>query len=569
MAIAILSYLLLFSTELFAQTASQITPPSFRPEFQKRPGVTTLSSPDLITPPGAEKLSVRLSGVTVKNGFAELEAATLELEKRLTQGVVSGADIFRAARDLETEYANAGFVLVRIALPPQTITNGTKLTLLVVDGYIESIDVTSLPNNLRSLISKLVSPLIGQHRLSSEQLERRLLLSGDTPGLVLKTSLVAGTKTGASRLTIGANYQSINTNVSFDDSLSQSLGKTSAGVGFDLNSIAGLGEQIYVRASGHPSSGDNGYFEKYATTRSLTAGFIVPLWIDGLSFNTEATDARTTPQASLGVQTTDVFQRASFRTRYYWERSRSFNFWSEAALDFQNEVNSLFVETVPVSLFQDRLRIARFTNNFDGSLPWNASWSFKTISSFGLNALGARSASDATTVLPLSRQGADSRFQKLEINATYSQSLLDHLALSLSARAQSSFNKPLLKSETFGIASSVGLSAFDQGAISGDQGHVLRAELLSPWSMPSLGSSLDTSVTPYLFAAYGEADLVAPTSLETAKIVGSAQGAGIRFGGSKNGTLSNGSMNIEYGSGIKNDGTTRVHRINAGMALKF
>ena len=316
MAIAAVLGLLFFSSDLIAQTASQITPPSFRPDFQSRTGATTLSSPDLVIPAGAEKLSVQLSGVTVQDGFPELEAATAELEKRLTQGIISGADIFKAARDLETEYAKAGFVLVRIALPPQTISNGLKLKLLVVDGFIESIDFASLPENLRGLVLKLVSPLIGQRRLKSKQLERRLLLASDTPGLVLKTSLVAGSKTGASTLTISANYQSINTGVSFDNLFSQSLGKTSAGVGLDFNTIAGLGEQIYLRASGHPSDGNNGYFDTYPTNRSLAAGFIIPLWIDGLSFNTEATDARTTPQASLGVQTTDVFQRASFRTRY-------------------------------------------------------------------------------------------------------------------------------------------------------------------------------------------------------------------------------------------------------------
>ena len=47
---------------------------------------------------------------------------------------VSGADIFAAARALEAAYANAGYVLVRITLPPQKLVNGSKLRLVVVDG---------------------------------------------------------------------------------------------------------------------------------------------------------------------------------------------------------------------------------------------------------------------------------------------------------------------------------------------------------------------------------------------------------------------------------------------------
>src|SRR5436305_707537 len=90
------------------QTASQITPPSFRPN-QERPGGFTLSgAAGTQTPAGAEKLFVRLKGVTVAGGFPELEAATDALEARLTGRSVSGAEVFAAARDLEAAYAAAG-----------------------------------------------------------------------------------------------------------------------------------------------------------------------------------------------------------------------------------------------------------------------------------------------------------------------------------------------------------------------------------------------------------------------------------------------------------------------------
>src|SRR4051794_18263348 len=65
-----------------AQTASQITPPSFRPN-QERPGGFSLSgAAGPQTPAGAEKLFVQLEGVTVAGGFPELKAATDAIETR-------------------------------------------------------------------------------------------------------------------------------------------------------------------------------------------------------------------------------------------------------------------------------------------------------------------------------------------------------------------------------------------------------------------------------------------------------------------------------------------------------
>ena len=354
----------------------------------ERPGGFALTGgAGLATPSGAEKLFVALSGIQIKGELPELAAATAELKRRLAGRSVSGAEIFAAARDLEAAYATAGYVLVRVVLPPQHLVNGATLKLTVVDGFIERIELKDVPETVRHRIDSLVQPLVGRRGITLKELERRVLLAGDTPGVILRSTLSPGKTEGATVLVIDAKYQAVSETLTFDNTLSQSLGGTTLGAGLDFNSIAGLGELIYLRASGHPDGGDNGFFETYPRNRILAAGFILPLWVDGLTFNAEYTDARTTPESVAGIQTTDTFERLSLRLRYAWLRGRSANFNSEVSFDAQDEQQSLFVGGDPVPLSLDRLRIVRFANDGDVLTPWGASISGRATASFGIDGL--------------------------------------------------------------------------------------------------------------------------------------------------------------------------------------
>lgn len=533
-------------------------------------------TPGLATPAGAEKLFVKLSGVSITGGLPQLAAATAALEAKLTGRKISGAEVFAAARDLEAAYAAAGYVLVRVILPPQRLVNGARLRLVVVDGFIERIETKDVPERVRGRITRLVGPLTGRRGLTLTEIERRVILAGDTPGVILRSTLAAGKGEGATVLVIDAKYQAVSETLTFDNTLSRALGGTVVGTGLDFNSIAGLGELVYLRASGHPNEGDNGFFERYPRNRTLAAGFILPLWIDGLTFNAEYTDARTTPLATAGVQTTDTFDRLSLRLRYAWLRGRSANFNSEVAFDAQDEKQSIFVATVPVPLSQDRLRVVRFVNDGDVLTPWGATISGRATGSFGIDALGARTAAQATPILPLSRQGADAIFDKFDIVLGYSQTLLDHLAVSLTAKGQYSFNAPLLRSEQIGIANTTGLSAFDSGSIVGDQGYVVRGELQSPWTLPlqnpsfgPMGPTIGVVASPYIFGAYGEVSLQQPTALEAPRIRASSYGGGLRLGGGAAGTLSNGSLTLEYGRAKRSDNMPAGNRFTVVSAFRF
>jgi hemolysin activation/secretion protein len=257
-------------------------------------------------------------------------------------------------------------------------------------------------------------------------------------------------------------------------------------------------------------------------------------------------------------------------------RGRNANFNSEVSFDAQDEQQSLFLGGVPLPFTLDRLRIVRFVNDGDVLTPWGATISGRAAASFGIDALGARTAGEVIDLPTLSRQGADAVFQKFDIALNYNQVIVDHLAISVSARAQTSFNAPLLRSEQIGIANTTGLSAFDAGTIVGDEGYVVRGELSSPWNLPLRdatfgpnGPVIGVVASPYVFGAYGEVVLKDPTALEAPRLRAASYGGGLRLGGGAAGTLSSGSLTLEYGRAERSDGVAASNRFTVVSAFRF
>jgi hemolysin activation/secretion protein len=563
-----LAVIALPSAPALAQTASQITPPSFRPLPNRGGGFSLQGGRGLTAPAGAEKLFVRLAAVEIEGGRPELAGAMEELKARIVGRQVSAAEVFAAASDLEAAHARVGYVLIRVVLPAQKLSDGGTLRLTVVDGYIERIDNQGVPERVRRRVEAITAPLIGRRGLTLNDIERRLLLAGDMPGVTLRSTLVAGRESGAAVMVLEGRYQAVGAQVSVENSLAQSLGRWSVTTGLDVNSVLGLGDLLYLRASGYPSTvGEDGFFEQRPRNRTLAAGLVVPIGLDGLAFNIEGTDARTTPLATAGIQSASEFERLSLRLRYPWIRSRDINFNSEAVFDAQTERQLLDVggDYVPLSL--DQLRVLRLNNEGSYLTPWGGQFAGRITPSFGLSDFGARTAADATPILPLSRQGADADFQKLEGYLSYSQTVIEHFAVDLRVRAQTSFNQPLLRSEQFGIAYAAGLSSFDSGSLQGDSGYVLRGELQSPWVVAITGGAF--VLVPYLFGATGDVHLSNPTNTETPTVHASSYGAGVRFAGTPSSLSVNLNLTLEYGRQSRDDNVPVENRVSFIGSVQF
>lgn len=550
-----------------AQTASQVTKPSYQPPLQRMTGSLVFSgAPGLAAPEGADRLSVQLSGLTVEGALPGGEVAVDAMRQRLTGRRVPVSDIFAAASDLEAAYVQMGYVLSRVVIPAQTLEDGGALRITVVNGYVEKVDASAAPADLRQRLERTTAPLVDQPSLQLPDIERRLLLAGDMFGVALGSALSTGSRPGGTVVILNPQFRSVTGFVGLDNTFSDELGEWNISGGVEFNDQFGLGEVIYLRASGHPQLGSDGYFGDDPKLRTIAGGAIFPLGYNGLTFGVEAANSKTGPETNA-IATPSDFSRVSLRLFYPVVRTVKRNISVTGALDIQSDDQDLDTAAGGFGLYKDRTRVLRLTGDGSWQLSDNAALRMASVLSVGIDGLGARSADDATPELPLSREGADADFQKLEFSFRYDRSFQQDWGFSLAGQAQTSFGKPMLSSEQFGIASSEGLSAFDLGSITGDSGWFLRSEIARNFTAQGFGRPIQ--VSPYLAAAVGSVRLEQPSSLEEARVDANTFGIGVDLRMIRDPNYSSAVVRLEYGKGNRDDGNRDEERFTIVSSYRF
>jgi hemolysin activation/secretion protein len=140
------------ASESFAQgpAASQLTPQTLRPAAAPPAGVITVpeAAPQQI-PAGAEALQVLIRHVELDGEFPELAEEVRVLSESIRGLRVTVAQLFAYAAAVEQAYARAGYVLVRVVVPAQELVDGGVFRLVLIDGYIEAVDASRLPERVR------------------------------------------------------------------------------------------------------------------------------------------------------------------------------------------------------------------------------------------------------------------------------------------------------------------------------------------------------------------------------------------------------------------------------------
>lgn len=514
-----------------AQTASQITPPTYAPPVEGRPASPlVLPAETLMAPPaGAANLFVTPAEIEIDGGA--LSAATLAvLRETLVGKRVSIAALFAAAGEAEAAEARRGRILLRVVVPRQDIADRATIRFAVVEGFVERIELSGVPVGVRGRIGAVLAALTGHADVTLAQIERRLTLAAEVPGVVLRSTLAPGLLPGGTVLRVDAIWRPVGGFVTVDNTLGDTLGRATFGLGIDLNSVLGAGELLYLRASGLPTLGrETSFLDATPRNRALAAGAIIPVGNDGFAVTVEGTDARAAPRHDASLPGfASRFRRLSLAIRYPVVHRRALTVAAEARLDAEDERVAIVTPALlPLSL--DRLRVARAILDASAYLPGGGGATGRVEISFGINGLGARSAADASAVLPLSRAGSDADFAKLLLSASVDQPVATHLALALRARGQTSFGRPLGNAEQLGVASLDAISPISSGTLQGDAGHVVRGEVRGPFVFGR--RDLLASVAPYAFVAEAQVRLMQPTIVERRSTNAFAYGLGVRLAG--------------------------------------
>lgn len=475
----------------------------------------------LQAPAGAENLSVTLGDVRLEGTFAQISPQIDAVLRRLRGARVSLAQIYAAASEIEAIHARAGYVLVRVSVPPQDLANGATLRITITDGFIEGVDVSGLPRRVRGPVRARTAPLIGQRHVTLRQIEQALLIAGDTPGLTLRSTLMRGQQPGGTRIVLEGSQQLLQGSLGVDNGLDPSLGGSEVSLQLALNSALGLGEQIY----GFVASG----YQLDQLTRSaprervLGGGVILPLGGGRFTVNPELTSAITSPTAS-GQPSIGDLRRLTLRAGAALIRSRNQQAGLTFAIEQVEEDNK--IPTYGIIISHDRYAAARPGASWNVTTPAGAAYGATLQFSRGLGGLLAISAAEATASgVPFSRAGAGTRFDKLTASFHAAWPMEQGFVFSLAARGATSFGKPLFRAEQFALEGPDGLSAIIGGRTAVDAGFVERAELARQIVVPA---GLLSGVTPYAFAAFGAGRLENPTVLERRHIAAFNAGAGLR-----------------------------------------
>lgn len=569
--VALTALVVLLPSSLRAQqnvpAPSQVAPPT-APAAPSQPSRIMLPQVEAgaAIPPGAKALKFHLTGFAVEGEFAELTAARKSLEAPLVGRQVSVAQVFEFATGLQAAYVNAGYPLVRVVVSPQELGTAATIRLRVVDGFVERIDAGAIGERVRGQVLAVVSSLIGKRHLTQAELERRLLLAGDTPGLVLNAVFTAGKEVGGVVLVLTGRYRPVSLSLYSDDTMPTVFGTGQLVATASLNSVFGLGEQLTVSAAGLP---DKDYSTSFPTRRYLSGIASLPLGTDGWLLEGGVTRGITTPRVDPGSASQGNLTQGHAKLSYAFLKRRNAELTFSARFDATDEQLETLAFSPPIVLSLDRLRVLRF--GAEGVLRFRETGTtigYSATYSRGLNAFGARTAADADVFLPLSRAGADAVFDKLQGRIDVTQSLPEAFYVSVGAAGQTAFNKPLLNSEQFDIVGSRMLSGYTSGTFAADAGWAVRGELGRAFNFPN--PVLPGIVTPYVFAAAGERLLEQPTALEQALVRATNAGAGLRINATTAGEhATDVSGFVEVSKRHSDDGQRQGWRVFAGGSLRY
>lgn len=502
---------------------SQVAPPVVPPA----PSGARITLPQVpagaTVPAQAKKLSFRLLGFDVQGEFEELAAQRKEIEAPLIGKRITVADVFEFSDKLQQIYVRAGYPLARVVILPQEFEQAARIKLRVIDGFVERMDLEAIPEPVRRRVLAVLTPLLRKTHLKQSDLERALLIAGETPGLILNATFAGGKEVGGSILVLTGRYRAVSASLYGDNAMPQVFGTGQLVGTASANSLMGWGEQLTVSVAGLP---DKDFTTADPTRRYLTGYFVVPIGIDGWKLELSGSNGVTTPRVDFNSRSQGVLASGRVKLSFDAIKSRNLEIVVNGRLDATDERLDF---PLPLAFSSDRVRALR--TGFDAIWRLRESgtnFSFGANYSRGMDALGARTQSDAiSSGVRLSRDGAGPVFNKLDGRFEVYQALPQDFFTSVAISGQTGFMNPLLKSEQYDITGVKALSGFTSGAMPGDRAWVVRGEVGRPFSLPLESGGLTT--TPYVFASHGERIYEQASNQEVGSVHATNYGAGMRF----------------------------------------
>ena len=402
--------------------------------------------------------SLRLDGSTV---FSPEEL--LKPYKSFEGRQIALARLYSMAAELTRKYREAGYLLSRVIIPEQQVVQaGADIRLLVVEGFIESIQYTGdsrILERFKSYFAPAEKRLIGKKPLKHSVFERYMLLMQDVPGIKIASRFQKGTIPGASILVLDVQGDFVEGSLGWGNTGTDASGPGIASASLSINTLPVIGAKTtlsYSQANEHHE-----YW-------SLQVAESYQMW-NGLTFNASYAYSDSPEMDTEFAELFDYTTKSNtfnVGVSYPFIRSRDLNLSMGLNYEHRNSDSYVYDERFT----KDRLRTLSANANFDFSDVLGGVTQIIPTLYRGLKVF------DATDKdFNASNSLAPAEFWKFSIYASRDQQLPYKFSFFTAAEAQfsdkslASYNKFFLGGSRFG-------RGHEPGIIEGDNGFAVSAE---------------------------------------------------------------------------------------------
>jgi hemolysin activation/secretion protein len=412
----------------------------------------------------AQKIKFVLNGIIIEGNRVYSTDQLKALYADKIHKKITVAELFGIVQGITNYYRNNGYILSRAILPPQHVKNGI-VTIRVIEGYIDKVDVSGTPRGAKCQILAFGKQITKCKPIEISRMEKYLLLANEIPATQVKAVLAPSkTETGAADLTLVSENKPVTGYFSYDNYGTRYIGPQQMTANLGFNSFITSGDSTQYTTTRVPKGGEINYndinysmpLDAYGTrwlvggTRTHTHPLFVlqPAQIDGLNNN-----YYTTIQYPI-IRKKD--QSLTFRT--------GFNYLDSNVTTIQN-----------LELYTDHLRSIDLGGTYNFADKWNGSNMISIDFRQGLPIWGYTADTNVQTALT-SRPGGRGTYTKFAGQASRWQAIKGPISLFALASGQYAFN-PLLAAEQFAFGGSQLGRGYDPAEIIADKGLAGSAEL--------------------------------------------------------------------------------------------
>jgi hemolysin activation/secretion protein len=432
--------------------------------------------------------------------FASLEGQKIRL-----------SELREAADKLENLYRADGFFLTRVFIAPQEVRDGT-LEVQVVEGYLANAFVQAPNAASRKLTQALINPVLSQRPVRFLDLEQKLLLLNDTPGMAVTSVLRPGGTLGSSDILLTAVKPPRTAFAAVDNSGSDVVGPINYSLGTTI-----------IQPFGRPGALDLSLAmsgEGFGELQAVSGRYATPLGNNGAVGSIGALVAHAAPGGlirDLDVQSLSGSLSASLRVPVL--RSRANSIYLDAGMT----LNRSFVKALGTEINDDRTTVASL------GLQWRQIGWLAGDMTFGVNVLHGLNlfdANEANAPLP-SVAGFNPQFLRVTYQFQRNQPIRGPIGGSMTLQGQYTANR-LLSGEQISFGGRGIGRGYDPSSIAGERGVGVIGELHA--SLPGVQvPNLIEGVQVYTFADWAQTTTLAYEETPKQSVSISSLGVGARF----------------------------------------